>query len=284
MDEIEKIEVDLLLEAIFRRYGYDFRNYARASVMRQLRQLVEKTGHKHLGELIPQVLHDPAFFQKVLQKLSVTVSSMFRDPLFYQALRREAIPLLKTYPFIRVWIAGCAAGEEAYSVAILLKEEGLLDRATIYATDINERALGAAKDGIYPLSQVREYTENYQQTSPLDSLSSYYHAAHDRIVMLRELRQSITFAQHNLVSDYVFAEMHLILCRNVMIYFNQELKSRVLCLFDKSLIRGGFLCLGSKEALRFSHLDKRYQETASGAKIYRKRVTADTEELRPDCC
>ncbi len=275
--EIEKIEVELLLEAIFRCYGYDFRSYARASITRQLRQFVEKTGCSCISELIPKLLHDAVLFQQLLLKLSVTVSSMFRDPEFYQTLRREIAPLLKTYPFIRVWIAGCAAGEEAYSVAILLKEEGLLPRATIYATDINERALAAAKEGIYPLSQVREYTENYQRSGPLDSFSSYYHAAHDRIVMNRDLKQSITFARHNLVSDYVFAEMHLILCRNVMIYFNQELKDRVLHLFDDSLIRGGFLCLGVKETLRFSSIDSRYQEADNGGRIYRKRFAAERD-------
>ncbi|CAK8717955.1 Chemotaxis protein methyltransferase CheR [Candidatus Electronema halotolerans] len=275
--DIEKIEVELLLEAIFRRYGYDFRCYARASIIRQLRQFIEKTGHACVSELIPKMLHDAALFQQLLLKLSVTVSSMFRDPSFYQVLRQDIVPLLKTYPFIRVWIAGCAAGEEAYSVAILLKEEGLLARATIYATDINERALAAAKEGIYPLSQVREYTENYQQSGPLDSFSSYYHAAHDRIVMNRDLKQSLTFAKHNLVSDYVFAEMHLILCRNVMIYFNQELKDRVLRLFDDSLIRGGFLCLGAKETLRFSSIDSRYREAEHGGKIYRKRFVAEKD-------
>jgi chemotaxis protein methyltransferase CheR len=275
--EIEKIEVELLLEAVFRRYGYDFRSYARASVTRQLRQFLEKTEYSCISELIPKMLRDAVLFQQLLLKLSVTVSSMFRDPLFYLTLRREIVPLLKTYPFIRVWIAGCAAGEEAYSVAILLKEEGLLPRATIYATDINERALAAAKEGIYSLSQVREYTENYQRSGPLDSFSSYYHAAHDRIVMNRDLKQSITFARHNLVSDYVFAEMHLVLCRNVMIYFNQELKDRVLQLFDDSLIRGGFLCLGAKETLRFSSIDSRYQEADNGGRIYRKRFAAERD-------
>ncbi len=270
--ELEAVEIDLLLEAVFRRYGYDFRSYARASVVRRLRQLLEQTGIASIGELIPKLLHEPAFFQELLAAFSITVSGMFRDPEFWFSLRENVAPLLRTYPFIRVWVAGCACGEEAYSMAILLKEEGLAAHATIYATDINDQALATAKEGIYPLRQVREYSENYQKSGPHDSFSRYCHASHDHVIMSRELKKSITFAKHNLVSDQVFAEMHLILCRNVMIYFNQELKDRVLRLLDSSLIRSGFLCLGAKESLRFSPSDSLCEEIDSRNKIYRKLV------------
>lgn len=271
-NELESLEIDLLLETVFRRYGYDFRSYARASVVRRLRQLLEQSGIASVGELIPKVLYEPAFFQELLAAFSITVSGMFRDPEFWRSLRENVVPLLRTYPFIRVWVAGCASGEEAYTMAILLKEEGLAAQSTIYATDINDQALAVAREGIYPLRQVREYSENYQKSGPHDSFSCYYHASHDHIIMRRELKKNITFANHNLVSDQVFAEMHLILCRNVMIYFNQELKDRVLLLLDSSLIRGGFLCLGVKESLRFSASDSHCEEIDSKNKIYRKLV------------
>jgi chemotaxis protein methyltransferase CheR len=270
--ELEQLEVDLLLEAIFRRYGYDFRRYARASITRRLRQLVERRGESSLSQLIPQVLQEPACFHEVLSVLSITVSTMFRDPLFYKRLREEVVPLLRTYPFIRVWVAGCACGEEAYSLAILLHEEGLAAQSTIYATDMNDQALALAKEGIYSLKQVKEYSENYQKSGPQDSLSTYFHADQNYIVMSQDLKKKITFAKHNLVSDTVFAEMHLILCRNVMIYFNQDLKNKVLGLLDSSLIRGGFLCLGSKESLNAPSSSNCYEAVDSKNRIYRKRV------------
>jgi chemotaxis protein methyltransferase CheR len=275
--EIEAIETDLLLEALHRRWGYDFRSYARASITRRLRQLLERGSRPSLSSLIPDLLYDSALLAELLDALSVTVSDMFRDPPFWQLLRREVAPLLRTYPFIRIWSAGCATGQEAYSLAILLKEEGLLAQSTIYATDISESALAAAKEGIYPLKEVREQTENYQQSGGHDSFSRYYHAAHERMVMRRELRERITFARHNLVSDHVFAEMHLVLCRNVMIYFNQELKERVLGLLDSSLIRGGFLCLGARETLRSFPGSGRYDTVDASSRIFRKRVWPELE-------
>jgi chemotaxis protein methyltransferase CheR len=270
--DIEEIERTLLLEAIFLRYGYDFRNYSQATVSRRTRQFIAKNDIGTIGELLPKVLREPSFFQELLLEFSVTVTEMFRDPSFYRALREEVVPLLRTYPFIKVWLAGCATGEEAYSVAILLKEEGLLEKATIFATDINDESLAGAKRGIYPLKQVREYTGNYQDTGSVHSLSRYYHADQDHIVMDREFKNKITFANHNLVSDQVFGEMHLILCRNVMIYFNKKLRERVLDLFDQSLIRGGFLCLGGRESLRFSSLSEKYERLDSKNRIYRKHV------------
>ncbi|MCI5138894.1 MAG: protein-glutamate O-methyltransferase CheR, partial [Candidatus Electrothrix sp. AR1] len=201
-----------------------------------------------------------------------TVTEMFRNPSFYRALREKVIPMLRTYSFIKVWLAGCATGEEAYSVAILLKEEGLLEKTTMFATDINDESLARAKKGIYPLKQVREYTENYQDTGSVYSFSRYYHADQNHIVMDRELKNKITFANHNLVSDQVFGEMHLIFCRNVMIYFDKKLQERVMNLFDQSLIRGGFLCLGGRESLRFSSLSDKYERLDSKNRIYRKHV------------
>ena len=270
--ELEDIERTLLLEGIFLRYGYDFRNYSQASISRRIRHFLARNSIGSMGELLLRILREPEFFQSLLFEFSVTVTEMFRDPPFYRALRQDVVPLLKTYPFIKVWSAGCATGEEVYSLAILLKEEGLLKKATIFATDINDDSLAKAKKGIYSLKQVREYTENFQATGLLHSFSRYYHADQEHIVMDRELRERITFANHNLVSDQVFGEMHLILCRNVMIYFNKKLQERVLNLFDRSLIRGGFLCLGNRESLRFSGLSKKYEERDRKNRIYRKAV------------
>ena len=270
--ELEDIERRLLLEAIFLRYGYDFRNYSQASISRRIRKFLAQNGTGTISELLPRVLRQPAFFQSLLFEFSVTVTEMFRDPSFYRALRREVVPLLRTYPFIKVWSAGCATGEEVYSLAVILKEEGLLEKATIFATDINDDSLAKAKRGIYPLKQVREYTENFQATGALHSFSRYCHADQEHIVMDRALKKRITFANHNLVSDQVFGEMHLILCRNVMIYFDKKLQDRVLNLFDLSLIRGGFLCLGGRESLRFSSLCGKYSELDRKNRIYRKHI------------
>ncbi len=271
--EIEEVEQTLLLEAIFLRYGYDFRNYSQATIRRRIRQFVAKNGLETIGELLPRVIREPSFFQALLFEFSVTVTEMFRDPSFYRSLRKEVIPLLRTYPFIKVWLAGCATGEEAYSIAILLQEEGMLEKATIFATDINGNALVRAQKGIYPLKQVRGYTENYQGTKPLCSFGRYYYADQKHIIMDRVLKNKITFAHHNLVSDQVFGEMHLILCRNVMIYFNNKLQERVLKLFDQSLIRGGFLCLGNRESLRSFRLSEQYGRLDAGNRIYRKHVS-----------
>lgn len=277
--ELEAVEIELVLEALCRRSGYDFRSYARASVTRRLRQLMEQKGIDHASALIPKLLHEPAFLHELLAAFSVTVSAMFRDPDFWCSLRENVIPLLQTYPHVRAWVAGCACGEEAYSLAILFKEEGLLAKSTIYATDISDRNLAAAKAGIYPLRHVREYSQNYQKSGPQDTFSSYSHASHDHIIMNRDLKKRITFANHNLAADQVFAEMHLILCRNVMIYFNQDLKNQVLGLLNSSLIRGGFLCLGTKESLLFSILGPSgWNEIDSRNKIYRKRIRDNEDD------
>ncbi len=276
--ELEELEGDLLLEAVFRCYGHDFRSYSKAVVRKRLRRFADKMGCPAISGLIPQVLHDASLFQALLFELSVSVTQMFRDPAFYRALREQVLPILKTYPSLRIWHAGCATGEEAYSMAILLHEEGLLERATIYATDINNKALQQAKQGLLPKDMISDYGENYQQSGAQRTLNQYYHLQEDCVVMNQDLAKHITFADHNLVIDQVFGEMHLILCRNVLIYFNQDLKDRVLSLLDDSLIRGGFLCLGSGESLLFFSGFRRYREIDRRHRIYRKRFLLQDED------
>jgi chemotaxis protein methyltransferase CheR len=271
-NEIEKIETDLFIEAVYRRYGYDFRHYAKASVRRRVRGLLQKTGYRRISEMIPKLLYDESFFESLLYDFSVTVTEMFRDPEFFQALREKVIPYLKTYPFIKIWHAGCATGEEVYSLAILLTEEELYDRATIFATDFNEIALKEAKDGIYPIENIKNFTFNYQQGGGRESFSKYYHARYESVIMDKSLKRKITFANHNLVTDGVFGEMHLILCRNVLIYFDKVLQDRVFHLFNDSLIRKGFLCLGTKESLQFSEVAQHFKSVDEKTKIYQKRI------------
>jgi len=269
--KIEAIEIDLLLEAIFRRYGYDFRHYARASIERRIKVGMDRLDCHPLSELTRRILHEPSFFQELLNSFSITVTEMFRDPEVYACLRNQVVPYLATYPFIKVWHAGCATGEEVYSLAIVLAEEGILERTTIYATDFNETALMTAKDGIYPLDRVQTFSANYQESGGRTTLADYYHAEYDSMIITQSVKKNITFARHNLASDQVFGEMHLIICRNVLIYFDRTLQEKVLTLFDDSLIDNGFLCLGSKESLRFSALADRYLGFAPPHKVYRKR-------------
>ena len=269
---VEEIELDLLLEAIFRRYGYDFRHYSRASVIRRVKHFLARTGYERISDVTTEMLYNETFFQDMLEDFSVTVTEMFRDPDVYAILRKEVIPFLKTYPFLKVWHAGCASGQEVYSLAILLMEEGLYKRTTIYATDFNEGVLEKARQGIYPISEVKRYIENYRMAGGLESLTDYFDAHYDSVIMSSELKKNITFARHNLVTDQVFGEMHLILCRNVLIYFDRTLQERVLNLLNDSLIRGGFLCLGKKESLRFSELYESYDEFDKPAQIYRKKL------------
>jgi len=269
--EILAIEIDLLLEAIFRRYGYDFRNYARASMERRIRHGMQRLGCQQVSELIRRILYEPAFFQELIDSFSITVTEMFRDPEVYVFLRTQVVPYLATYPFIKVWHAGCATGEEVYSLAIVLAEEGILERSTIYATDFNETALQTAREGIYPIDRLKGYSDNYHKSGGQQSLVNYFHAEYDSVIMAKALKKNITFARHNLASDQVFGEMNLIICRNVMIYFNRTLQERVLTLFDDSLVGNGFLLLGSKESLRFSALAAQYKELDPHLKVYRKR-------------
>ena len=270
--EIEDIEIHLLLEAISRRYGYDFRNYAQASMKRRIKHAVAHLECEGITELTGRLLYDESFFQDLVQKFSIPVTEMFRDPEVYRGLRKEVAPYLATYPFLKVWHAGCATGEEAYSIAILLKEEGLYNRTTIYATDFNEAALNTAKKGIYQIDRFKEYNTSYFESSGTRSLSEYYQAEYDSVIMSQTLKNNLTFARHNLVTDESFGEMHLILCRNVLIYFNQELQDRVLNLLSKSLIRGGFLCLGAKETLLGSSVQDQFSGFNKKLNIYRKKI------------
>lgn len=266
--DIKRIEVNLLLEAIYQRYGYDFRQYSQASIQRRLLHHLTKTEFPTISDLIPKILHDEAFFTALFFDLSVTVTEMFRDPWFYLALRKKVVPFLKTFPFINVWQAGCATGEEVYSLAILLKEEGLYDRARIYATDFNDAVLEKAKARIYPLERIKEYSLNYQKAGGQKSLADYYRARYQSIIIDASLQDHITFANHNLATDGVFGEMHLILCRNVLIYFDRTLQNRVLSIFRDSLCYNGFLCLGSKETIRFSKAQRDFVEFVAKERIY----------------
>ncbi|MFZ2407716.1 MAG: CheR family methyltransferase [Methylobacter sp.] len=247
--KIQDIEISLFLEALFQRHDYDFRNYAKASLKRRVLALAAEQ-RMTVSELIPRLLREEDCLMEVLAQLSVPVSEMFRDPPVFKALRETVLPLLKTYPRINVWQAGCATGEEVYSLAIMLDEEGLLERSQIYATDINDLALHKAEDGIFPMRTLAEYEKNYKNAGGKARFSDYYVANAEFFRIHKRLRKKIVFAHHNLVSDGVFCEVQLILCRNVLIYFNDELQKRVFDLFHKSLVRGGFLCLGTRESLR----------------------------------
>ncbi|MDM8518775.1 protein-glutamate O-methyltransferase CheR [Anaerolineales bacterium HSG6] len=269
--EIEQLEINLLLEALYQRYGYDFRQYSQASIKRRVTHHLTKTNHDTISALIPHLLYNEEAFKAFLFDISVTVTEMFRDPWFYATLQTEIFPFLKTFPFINIWHAGCATGEEVYSLAILLKENNLYDRAHIYATDFNDRALQKAKSRIYPLERMKDYSANYQKASGKHSLSDYYHAQYDAVIFDSALQKNITFANHNLATDGVFSEMHLILCRNVLIYFNRELQNRVLSVFRDSLCYNGFLCLGSKETLDFSEVRNTFVEVARKERIYQHK-------------
>lgn len=270
--ESENIEIKLLLEAIYLKYGYDFRNYSMASIKRRLFHRLLASELKSLSEMQNKLLYDTAFFETMLLDLSINVTEMFRDPLFYLALRTKVIPILETYPFIKVWNAGCSSGEEVYSMAILLKEEGLYQRTQIYATDFNEVILSKAKEGIFPIDCMKQYTSNYIKAGGKNSFSDYYTAKYDSAMIERDLKTNVVFADHNLVTDGVFGEMNLIMCRNVLIYFDKKLQNRALNLFCESLCHGGFLCLGSKESIRFSECADNFENVVEGQVIYRKKL------------
>lgn len=268
--DLERVEIELLLEGVYRQYGFDFRSYAYASIRRRLWKRVEAEGLTNLSELQAKVLHDEDAMERLLLDLSVNVTAMFRDPLFYVAFRNTVVPLLRTYPFIRIWHAGCSTGEEVYSVAIMLHEAGLYERSRIYATDINHVVLQQARRGIFPLERMQEYTENYIRAGGTRSFSEYYTAKYDGALFDQKLVRNVVFAQHNLVTDRSFAEFHVIFCRNVLIYFDKDLQNHVHSLFYDSLVRLGVLCLGSKETLKFSKYDTCYERLDATEKIYRK--------------
>ena len=267
---LEELEIDLLLEAIFRQYGFDFRGYARSSLRRRVRAAVISEGLSTVSGLLERMLHDGACLERLLLGLSVNVSAMFRDPGFFRAFRTKAVPLLRTYPFIRIWQAGCSTGEEVYSMAILLQEEGLYDRSRIYATDMNEVVLRKAREGIYPLDVMQKYTANYIASGGTGAFSDYYTAAYDHVIVRESLREHVVFSQHNLVSDGVFNEFNVILCRNVMIYFTQPLQERVHDLFSRSFAKFGLLGLGSHESLRFIGRESEYEPLVPGEKLFRR--------------
>ena len=270
-DGVEDIEIHLLLEALYRRYHYDFRHYAQASIKRRLKQARQQLGFKSFSALQDAVLHDPAMVPRLLDYLTVQVSEMFRDPTYFRAIREKVVPHLKTYPSLKVWIAGCSNGEELHSFAILFREEGLLDRTLFYATDINPSALEAAKAGVYALDRIKAFTENHQKSGGKSSLSDYYTAAYGRAVFDKSLRSQVVFSDHSLVTDAVFTEAQLVSCRNVLIYFDRPLQDRAIGLFHDSLPRKGFLGLGSKESLRFSDHAAGFSEFVREEKIYQRR-------------
>ena len=268
--ELEEIEIDLLLQGVFRYYGFDFRDYARASLKRRIWNVIQAEGLSSISDLQQKVLHDPKCMERLLLSLSVNVTAMFRDPSFYLTFRTKVIPLLRTYPFIRLWLAGCSTGEEAYSMAILLHEEGLYERCRIYATDMNDVVLAKASAGIYPLDKMQEYTANYLRAGGTRSFSEYYTAGYDHAIFHPTLKENIVFAQHNMVTDSSFNEFNAILCRNVLIYFNKKLQERVHTLFYESLVMFGVMGLGSKESLKFTPHEERYEEIVFGERLYRK--------------
>ncbi len=268
--ELERIEIELLLEGIFRHYGFDFRAYAYASIRRRLWKRIEGEGLPTVSALQARVLHEPQLMERLLLDLSINVTAMFRDPTFYRAFRENVVPLLRTYPFIRFWHAGCATGEEVYSMAILLQEEGLYERCRIYATDINEVVLKKAKEGIFPLDRMQEYTENYIAAGGKRAFSDYYLARYGGALFEPTLTKNVVFSPHNLVTDRSFSEFNVILCRNVLIYFDKALQAKVHRLFYESLAMFGILAVGSKESVRFSPHETSYEQINGPEKIYRK--------------
>lgn len=268
---LEGVEVDLLVEGIYRHYGYDFRDYARASLSRRLRAHLQDSGVRTISELQDRVLHDPSQMELLLSKIAVSVTGMFRDPEFFESFRREVVPRLKTYPFFRIWHAGCATGEEVYSMCILLEEEGLLERARIYATDISGAALAQARRGIFSVANMQSYTRSYLAAGGRRAFSDYYTSKYGGALFEPRLVKNVLFAEHDLAVDASFAEVNVVVCRNVLIYFNQELQNRVLTLLQTSLAPLGFLCLGHKESLRFSVADSHFNRIEAHDGIYRRR-------------
>jgi chemotaxis protein methyltransferase CheR len=264
------IELRMLVEAVYLKYNYDFRDYTGASQKRRVLAALQAMNCATVSELQARVMHDPAAFAQLLQFLTIPVTEMFRDPEYFLAIRQQVAPVLKTYPSLNVWVAGCSTGEEVYSLAILLQEEGLLERTQIYATDINPDSLEAARRGVMPLERMRLYTENYQKSGGKRAFSDYYTAAYGGALFERSLVENVTFADHSLATDSVFAETHFVSCRNVMIYFNRRLQNRVLGLFYESLCHRGFLGLGSKESIEFSSYAQRFEVMARRERLYRK--------------
>jgi chemotaxis protein methyltransferase CheR len=268
--DIEEIEVRLVLEAINARYGYDFRDYSVDSMRRRVQAALARSGAGNLGLLQHRLLTEPHFFASLLDDLTVQVSEMFRDPSFYRAFREQVVPTLRTYPQLKIWHAGCAGGEEVYATAILLHEENLYDRTQIYATDMSGKAVEQAREGIYPAAQAELFSINYRQSGGKHRLADYYSSAYGHVAVHEKLKRNVVFFQHDLVSDYALGEMQVVFCRNVLIYFGESLRARVLGVFAESLCRGGFLCLGSSERVPPARADL-FGDFASAERIYRRR-------------
>jgi chemotaxis protein methyltransferase CheR len=270
VNQLEDIEIELLLEGMYRHYGFDFRNYAPASIKRRIHESMRSEGVLSVSGFQEKVLHDPACLERLLYRLSVNVTSMFRDPTFFQTFRAKVVPLLRTYPFVRIWHAGCSTGEEVYSMAILLQEEDLYQRCRIYATDMSKEVLRKAREGIFPLASMQEYTANYMKAGGKRFFSDYYTAHYDSVIFSSSLKTNLIFSEHNLVTDGSFNEFHVILCRNVMIYFNKTLQERVHNLIYESLSVLGVFGLGNKESLRFTPRESFYEELDHRDRLYRK--------------
>jgi chemotaxis protein methyltransferase CheR len=271
LDAINDLEIELLIQAIWEKYHYDFRGYSRASLRRRISQILLRLRCVSVSILQDRLLHDASFATEIFGMLTVPVTEMFRDPLFFRAIKEEIVPILRTYPSFKVWVAGCSTGEEAYSYAILLHEEELLSKALIYATDINPLSLSRAKNAIFDSAQIRKYTENYHKSGGCRVFSDYYRSEYGAAVMSSFLREKIVFSDHSLASDHVFSEFQLVSCRNVLIYFDRELQDRALGLFKESLCRKGFLGLGSKEAIRYTSHAEGFTPFVENQKIFQKR-------------
>jgi len=264
----------LFIEAVYLKYHYDFRGYATASLRRRLATAADRFGCRSLTQLQERLIHEPGIFPELLNYLTVQVSEMFRDPAYFKVLRESVVPLLRTYPSLRVWVAGCSSGEEVYSLAILLREEGLLERTTIYATDINPRALERAEAGVYEIDRIPKFTENHRDSGGRTSLSDYYTAGYGRAVFDKTLRKNIVFSDHSLATDSVFAEVQLVSCRNVLIYFDRKLQDRAIGLFREALVRRGVLGIGSKESIRFTRHADAFEPLSRDLRVFQKRGDA----------
>ncbi|MGE0525903.1 MAG: protein-glutamate O-methyltransferase CheR [Bdellovibrionales bacterium] len=269
-EECDSLIVQDLLEELNTSLGYDFREYTRPSILRRIRSVYAKLGCSSIEELLSLVRSDRSHMRTLISGLTVNVTEMFRDPTVYAAIRREVIPVLRTYPSIRIWHAGCATGEEVYSMAILLHEEGLYEKCFLYGTDISHDAIEKAKQGIYSAEQIQAYTSNYQRAGGLESFSAYYTAKYDSVRINESLRKNILFAQHSLVADELFSEVHMIFCRNVLIYFSRKLQDRALGLFHRGLVHRGYLCLGTKETTEFSQYERAFEAVLKSERIFRK--------------
>ncbi len=266
----ENVELELLLQAIYLKYGYDFRDYSRAHIKRRVLHYIANKGLPNISGLQHHLLTEKKFFDELLQEFSINVTEMFRGPGFYKSIRERVTGLLMTYPYLKIWHAGCSTGEEVYSMAILLKEEGLYDRTQIYATDFNPRVVKSAKEATFPIKYIKEYTSNYQKSGGRESFSDYYRATNTSVIFDKSLTRNMVFAEHNLVTDGVFAEVNMIISRNVLIYFNRNLQNQVLNLYNESLVNGGFLGLGNKETISFSDISAKYKILDGREKIYKK--------------